>query len=118
MFLMDGVTTYNPNIDVSDLAKFDKINETYQMNVEAGQTAQGGLEGLSQEGIDPGSAKDLWNSVGTFFSAISIVPELIADTAEELHIPKIIWLGMLAIVILVIVIAILKLFGIVSEGAG
>lgn len=110
MFLLDLTGTYGVGVDTSKLDSINRINDTYQLGVDAGKNFDQNTEALTQEGTNPtDTGWRLMNSGKILFRSVSIIPSVVSQVATVLHVPD--WLigGFLAMLLLVLVIGVIAL---------
>lgn len=110
MLILDLAGNYGVNVDTTKLDSINKLNDTYQLGVDAGKQFDQNTETLSQEGVDPSDTGwKLLSSGKILFQSVSIIPSVVTQMATILHIPAWLIAGFMAILLLTLVIGVIAL---------
>lgn len=93
---------YGVSINTSELEGFNKVEETYDVGVEIGDTLEGSDDNIIQEGINTVDATA--KGVSALYTTMKLIPEMISNIARILGIPLwVFYLGMTVVVITIVI---------------
>lgn len=112
VFYLEMRANYNETSDTSSTELLNTLNETYNFTIQTGEALQGANEGTTQEGL---TATDSFiKSIQIFWNSATILPKMINNAAGVLHLPQWFTIGIVAIAIITLIVAILYLIGLVK----
>jgi hypothetical protein len=112
VFYIEMKINYNETSDTGSTELLNTLNETYNFTIQAGSSLQGANEGTTQEGLS--TSDSLIKGIQVFWDSFTILPKMINNAAGILHLPQWFVIGIVAIGLITLLVAILALIGLVK----